>query len=725
MIRIPTRRSVRGSALEGALLLLIAPLLAACALVLASRAQDGLDRYRLDRIAGRAAIASESMVEAYCREVTPWVAQAPRSSRCATAVEPGALRDAAAVMDTFAERLSVRYQALDRAFAALAQAGMVDWQLVSEAYATDPVDETLQSRLKESWAELDRARDETLANAPLARRLDRTALRRAVEIERDNYGRAVQRADWTAAGESLLRLAGLLDGKGGKARAVSVATVLDAERNAGRARQAEALVRHGWQLWLGWAGWLWLAVKIGRQPARPLFAFALLLALALLLAGAEQHWLDVRLPTAVYWAGGGLASLAALLDQFAGWRRWAWAQALPHRRAASAWLLPGWLLFVGTGWLLLADLSLHFHPRLRFLLVEHFIGVWGAVLLLALVPLFASQLSGALAWLLGHASAPAPGARLFGVAFLIALPGVAALTRNEFTGLAQYHTGEMFKCVAVFYAAWFLLMRASLISSGGLTGDLPGWFNTFLPAGLALLAIVSSLWITKDLGPILVVVLCLVIWAGAFLGVRLMLAALAGVYGLIFLGGGFVSPVVAERVQSLGDPFSSKTDDLVRLLWFQQEAPLTGFGLGKVPWCGYAGQERCLGLPLQTPSDYTFTALTGIAGVGAWILVALIALWVVALMRSHWDTPVHPCGLLADRHALREGLRAWIAVTFGTVLAVQLAVTVAGNLAWVPLTGITLPFMSFGTTALLTMTTLYALVADKIVSAAGAEHGRW
>lgn len=709
---------------EGTLYLLFTVLLTAGALLLVSRGHDGLERYRLDRMAGRAAVAQQSMVEAYCREVAGWVAQAPRADRCAPlAAESTTPKNAASAMHAFAERLSVRHQALDNAFVALTQAGAVDWRLVSEAYAPEPGDDTLKARLKEAWVELERVKDETLSTAPLARRFDRTALNRAVQTEREHFALAAQRADWKVAGEALLRWARLLDGKGGRPQASSVAYVLNAERNADRARQAEALVRHGWLLWLGWSAWLWLAVKIGRQPVRPLLAFALLVPLALLLAGAEQHWLDVRLPAAVYWCGGALGALAALLDQFAAWRRWSWAEALPPRRAASPWLIPGWLLFVGIGWLLLADLGLHFHVRLRFLLAEHFIGLWGAVLVLGLVPLFASQLSGALAWLLGHAGAPTPGARLLGISLLIALPGLTALSRNEVAGLAQYHTGEVFKAIVVLYAAWFLLMRAPLIRSGALTANLAGWVSTFLPAGLALLAIVACLWITQDLGPLLVVLLCLVIWAGAFLGVRLMLTALAGVFGSIFLAGGLVSPVIAERVQSLLDPFSSRTDDLVRLLWFQQEAPVTGFGLGNVPWCGYVAPERCLGLPLQTQSDYTFTALTGFAGAGAWIVVVAMALWVIVLMRSRWDTPIHPCALLADRDALHEGLRAWVAIAFGTLVAVQLAVTVAGNLAWIPLTGITLPFVSYGTAALLTMTGLFALVADKNVPAAGTQHG--
>jgi hypothetical protein len=209
--------------------------------------------------------------------------------------------------------------------------------------------------------------------------------------------------------------------------------------------------------------------------------------------------------------------------------------------------------------------------------------------------------------------------------------------------------------------------------------------------------------------------MCVLIWAGAFVGWRVMIAGLVLALGGLFVAGGLVSPIVAERVRSVVDPFASKTDDLARLLWFQQEVPATGFGLGQAPWCGYTAQERCLGLPLQTQSDYTFTGLMGLAGDGAWLVVALIGLWAIALMCSRWRTSVHPHALLADPGALQEGLRAWLAVALGTLVAVQLGATVAGNLAWIPLSGITLPYMSFGSASLFMLTALLALLADKAV----------
>lgn len=710
------RRSTRARWTEAALCVLLAFALAAAAQLIATRGEDGLERYRVDRLAGRAALPAASMVEAYCRE-----AAAPAPPCPAPAADAPPQQPSSATMNAFAERLSVRYQAVDGALAAFTRGG-VDWRVVSEGYAADPDDETLKARLEEAWAELERVRDEAPGIGQLTRQLDRTALATAVALERDAYAAAAQRADWPAAGAALLRWASLLDGTGDAAAARTVAYLLDAGRIAERAGQAEALVRHGGLLWLGWAGWLWLAVWLGRRPVRPLPTLALLLALAAALAGAGQHWLHIGLPGSAYWVGGLLAGFALLLDQGAAARRWQWAHALPRRAAASPWLLPGWLLFVGIGWLLLADLSLHFHPRLRFLLVDHFHGVWAAVLVLGLLPLFAAPAIRALAAVLGHAGAPTPAGRVLGGCLLLLLPAGAWLAASDGVRLPQHYTGEVFKAIAVIYAAWFLLLRAPLLKGGGLAAGLRGWLAACLPAGLALLAITAAFAITRDLGPLLVVGLCVLIWAGAFVGWRVMIAGLALALGALFVAGGRVSPIVAERVRSVIDPFSSKTDDLARLLWFQQEVPVTGFGLGQVPWCGYTAQERCLGLPLQTQSDYTFTALMGVTGEGAWLVVALMALWTIALMRSRWQTPVHSGALLADPRALQDGLRAWLAVAFGTLVAVQLGGTVAGNLAWIPLSGMTLPYMSFGSAALLTMTALLALLADKAAPREDTDH---
>ena len=122
----------------------------------------------------------------------------------------------------------------------------------------------------------------------------------------------------------------------------------------------------------------------------------------------------------------------------------------------------------------------------------------------------------------------------------------------------------------------------------------------------------------------------------------------------------------------------------------------------------------CSGVPAQIHSDYTFTALVGVFGP--------IAAWAASLGGRRLAAPADPPP--RPRHARRAapgrrrrptrpttarrcsaGSRvAWVVLT-----SCQLAVTVAGNLAVLPLTGVTFPFVSFGMTSLLVNIAFLAL----------------
>ena len=65
---------------------------------------------------------------------------------------------------------------------------------------------------------------------------------------------------------------------------------------------------------------------------------------------------------------------------------------------------------------------------------------------------------------------------------------------------------------------------------------------------------------------------------------------------------------------------------------------------------------------------------------------------------------------------------SWIAVAWVVLTSCQLAVTVAGNLAVLPLTGVTFPFVSFGMTSLLVNMAFLALCLNVDVPSRG-RHG--
>ena len=126
-----------------------------------------------------------------------------------------------------------------------------------------------------------------------------------------------------------------------------------------------------------------------------------------------------------------------------------------------------------------------------------------------------------------------------------------------------------------------------------------------------------------------------------------------------------------------------------------------------------AAAGRCSGVPAQIHSDYSFTAIVGVFGAGAaWAASLGCAVWLHRLIRHHGRvTHGEPRWVAHDGQFASDGqaLLSWLAVAWVVLCLCQLAVTVAGNLAVLPLTGVTFPFVSFGMTSLLVNLAFLAL----------------
>jgi cell division protein FtsW (lipid II flippase) len=144
---------------------------------------------------------------------------------------------------------------------------------------------------------------------------------------------------------------------------------------------------------------------------------------------------------------------------------------------------------------------------------------------------------------------------------------------------------------------------------------------------------------------------------------------------------------------------------MARLMWFQSEAARFdwGFGVGQVPWCGTSRLQACHGLPLQLQSDYTFTAIMGWWGPwGAWLWLLLFSLYAYrALVHCATVSPqvLTPLQLLQPA-AVKEVFSIHLLFLFAVLVLMQTWITVAGNLSWLPLTGVTWPLMSYGKSSL-------------------------
>jgi cell division protein FtsW (lipid II flippase) len=289
-------------------------------------------------------------------------------------------------------------------------------------------------------------------------------------------------------------------------------------------------------------------------------------------------------------------------------------------------------------------------------------------------------------------------------------------------------TSELFRLWLILGASWFFFIRgepALSLPAGGIKGALSA-LAFVSPLFFVLGVPVLGLMLTDDFGPLFVIVYAASIFIGTAFAFAFFDRAgyrpwLAGSVGVLVAGGwvyvmtfalySIPAPLarIAERLASVRTPFSSTNDQMAIITWFQESAPAQGYGFGGVPWCGELAGTACRGVPKQIQSDYVFTALAGVYGKAAALaLVALLALWLVRVVIHHGRASR---GIVsADSPALtQQAWLSWIAVCWVGLTLAQLAITVAGNLGWLPLTGITFPFASFGAWSLLANTLFLAL----------------
>jgi cell division protein FtsW (lipid II flippase) len=398
------------------------------------------------------------------------------------------------------------------------------------------------------------------------------------------------------------------------------------------------------------------------------------------------------------------------------------AQALSTRLG-----YPGLALATGVGWLLLLDLSAHGHPVNRYLALYHQGHLWLGMLLFSVLVFARRPLARALARALSVLGGrtrrlaalltPAAATALVGLAALAAVLVFGTLLAN----LRQL-TSELGRIWLIVGAAWFFFLRAGPLARR-LAEHGPAHVpivRYLWPLLLVVGVLVAAMVLTRDMGPLLIAGYA----SGAFIGAALAAWAQArgarplagfalalGVFALwiaavtaALFQAGQVDEVTAARLESLAAPLASTNDQLALVTWFQRASPPTGHGLGAVPWCGHAAAAQCSGVPAQVHSDYTFTALVGVWGaVAAWGLALGTAFWLHRLVRHHGRVTGGEPRLVASGGRLApdgQALLSWIAVAWVVLTLCQLAVTVAGNLAVLPLTGVTFPFVSYGMTSL-------------------------
>ena len=544
-----------------------------------------------------------------------------------------------------------------------------------------------------------------------------------------------------------------------EALATTAALMADARQSLDNARKNEAmraLARSAGTEWsaalvLGFAFVVW-----SRRVARPgLGVGAALVAWAaaawaarvplplgggreIVFARTDTAWTSAPAPFVLVLAAlGVLIALVALVSPA---RR---ASAEMHRattRAMSSRIgYAGFVVATGVGWLLLLDLSLSAHFGNRYLALYHQGHLWLAMLTLSVLVFLRGPLARAAAWLLSVCGeAVQRASRRLGRAGLAVLLVGAALAALLAFGAVFAHmrqlTSELGRAWLIVGAAWFFFLRGGPLTERLATSGRAvfSFLRYAWPLVFVVGVLVGAMLVTRDMGPLLIAAYA----GGAFLAAALAMwwhhrsgrvVAAFALALLLFVGWigavttalfsiGSRDAVTASRLESVAAPFASINDQLALVSWFQRAAPAEGFGLGTVPWCGFASGRGCSGVPAQIHSDYTFTAIVGAFGpLAAWGGSLALAIWLHRLIRHHGRVTRGEPRLVGSGAQLAndgQALLSWVAVAWVVLTSCQLAVTVAGNLAVLPLTGVTFPFVSFGMTSLLVNVAFLALCLD-------------
>ena len=515
----------------------------------------------------------------------------------------------------------------------------------------------------------------------------------------------------------------------------------------------------GWQ----WAGWMLaglVLLKLSRRQNSTLVGLATALA-----AWALAAWIG-RVPwpfgiDRAFDAGVASGSFVVVPPTFV----WVLLGAAVLLLVSSPWLqqrltstpqtpasrlgYPGLVAATGLGWLLLLDLSANGNYSNRYLALYHHGHLWLGMTTLTAAAFLRQPLGRALGWMLSTIDGLTGAIRRRAGAVAItvlALSATAALVLGTGALLASAPqiSSEVGRLWLIVGASWFFFLRGDpmlkrLAKSGGSVGSLARYVA---PLVFVVAVLVGVQLVTRDMGPLLIasygagafVAAAVAMWwqqrsgaryAAFALAVALFVAwILAITFALFELGP--LHDVTAGRLENLAAPLASANDQLALVTWFQRASPPAGFGVGAVPWCGHASALGCPGVPAQIQSDYTLTALVGEFGwTAAWAITLGCAIWLHRLIRHHGRATRGEPRLVSVSGRMvndEQALLSWIGIAWVVLTLCQLAVTVAGNLAVLPLTGVTFPFVSFGMTSLLTNMALLGLCINLNVPAR-AQHG--
>jgi len=277
----------------------------------------------------------------------------------------------------------------------------------------------------------------------------------------------------------------------------------------------------------------------------------------------------------------------------------------------------------------------------------------------------------------------APTFFVFGILLLIAVlvPGIGKTVNGSQRwipiGIMNFQPSELVKLFTIIYAADYVLRKSRQIGT---------FVKGFLPMSVAIALVGSLLIYQPDFGALVVVIsisMGILFLGGISLKIifGLMLSVPIAMYSLLK-----IAPYRVDRITTFLAPF----EDLYGKGW-QLSHSLIAIGRGDFFGVGLGESVQKLQYLPEAHTDFILAILAEELGLFGFTLI--IFLYAVMIIRIF--------GISKISTQLRNNFSALLAQGIGLWFGIQAAINIGVNVGFFPTKGLTLPFVSYGGSALL------------------------
>ena len=277
----------------------------------------------------------------------------------------------------------------------------------------------------------------------------------------------------------------------------------------------------------------------------------------------------------------------------------------------------------------------------------------------------------------------APTFFVFGILLLIAVlvPGIGKTVNGSQRwipiGIMNFQPSELVKLFTIIYAADYVLRKSRQIGT---------FVRGFLPMSVAIALVGSLLIYQPDFGALVVVIsisMGILFLGGISLKIifGLMLSVPIAMYSLLK-----IAPYRVDRITTFLSPF----EDLYGKGW-QLSHSLIAIGRGDFFGVGLGESIQKLQYLPEAHTDFILAILAEELGLfGFTVIIFLYAIMIIRIF-----------GISKISTQLRNNFSALLAQGIGLWFGIQAAINIGVNVGFFPTKGLTLPFVSYGGSALL------------------------